>query len=203
MSAALQVTDPVDAEEVRATVSEVLSRPEFQPRSDEEPPFLRYLEELLSGSPSLGIAGDIAFWLAIACGALVLTWLTMLLLTRLPAGRAPRRVPEGVERTPAERVRELLQAAASARDEGDARLALRLYFFALVVGLGARGDLEYDDAWTNRELVERGEPNTELRAWLEPLVGELDALFFGSSQPSDGDVERLAQLARQHVGGMT
>lgn len=193
-------TQRVSPERVDEALRAVLERPEFQARADEEPPFLRYLRELFDGSPTVGVAGDVAFWLAVVAGAALIGWSVVALASRLEARPARGRGAAGVERQPAERVRDLCREAAAARAAGDRRLALRLYFFALVVGLGARGDLDYDDAWTNRELVERGEPTPELRAWLAPLVGELDELVFGPRAPAAGDVDRVAELVRAHLG---
>jgi len=196
-----QASERLEELRVEKALQDVLARPEFQPRSDSEPPLARLLEELFASGPAIGVVGEIAYWLMIVCGVLLVAWLGLLLWLHLPARRRSSATVEGVELSPAERARELARDAAIARDAGDLRLASRLYAFALVVGLGARGDLEYDDAWTNRELVERGEPTPELRAWLAPLVGELDRLLFGAGTPADADVERLARLVHEHVGG--
>lgn len=80
--------------------------------------------------------------------------------------------------------------------------ALRFYAWALVVGLSERGDLEYRDAWTNRELVERGRPRPEALRVLAPLVPELDAKSFGHEPALEADVERLERLCREHLGGL-
>ena len=104
----------------------------------------------------------------------------------------------------AERVAELLASARAASAAGDRVLALRHYFFALVVGLGRRGELEYRDTWTNRELLERGQPTAEISALLTPLVGDLDAKGFGAVPTSEADVAYLEDLCSrwlETVGG--
>ena len=92
--------------------------------------------------------------------------------------------------------------AAEAQRASEYLLALRLYFLALVVGLSERGDLGYSDAWTNHELLERGEPQDEVRALLSPLVEELDRKAFGRAPVGAADVERLARIVEQMLGSV-
>jgi hypothetical protein len=94
------------------------------------------------------------------------------------------------------RVDELLRQAGLAREQGQRLAALRLYFAAYVIALSRRGDLELREAWTNRELVERGTPSAELRASLSPLVSELDELVFGARTVTDEHLDRLEGLCR-------
>ena len=75
-----------------------------------------------------------------------------------------------------------------------------LLAFALVVGLGRRGNLEYRDAWTNRELLARGRPSTEVATLLSPLVDELDRKMFGRDETTAADVERLETLCSRWLG---
>jgi hypothetical protein len=76
-----------------------------------------------------------------------------------------------------------------------------LFFFALVVGLGRAGDLEYHDAWTNRELLQRGSPSPRLARALEDLVRELDLKGFGCVPTVEDDVNRLEALCKSMLGG--
>ena len=98
---------------------------------------------------------------------------------------------------------ELLAEARAARARGDLPLALRLFFFALVVGLGRVGDLEYHDAWTNRELLQRGSPSPQVARSLEGVVRELDLKGFGRVPTVAGDVDRLEALCSRLLGGAT
>jgi hypothetical protein len=77
---------------------------------------------------------------------------------------------------------------------------MRLEFTALVVGLGQRGDLEYREAFTNRELLERGRPGAEAERMLRPLVPELDRKSFGGEPAAPGDVARIAALCDRWLG---
>ena len=195
--------DPLPADRVERALRDVLARPEFEPQPDQESAFLSWLRELFSSGSSAGVAGDVASALAILSALALAVWLTTLVLGRARTASAARAAdgPSTVAPTPFERARGLVEAARRARSDGDLRLALRLYFCALVVGLGARGDLEYDDAFTNRELLERGRPDADLRALLEPLVRELDVKGFGRLEPDERDVARLAGLVDEHLGG--
>ena len=83
---------------------------------------------------------------------------------------------------------------------GDSRLALRKLIFALVLGLGVRGDLRYRDSWTIRELLRRGRPSEEAQAVLVPLVSELEAKEFGRAETTEEDLDRLEALCDRHLG---
>ncbi|HZO10199.1 MAG TPA: DUF4129 domain-containing protein, partial [Myxococcota bacterium] len=83
---------------------------------------------------------------------------------------------------------------------GDRVAALRLLFRALVLGLSQRGELEYRDAWTNRELLERGAPPRDVAPVLAALVPRLDAQSFGHEPAVAEDVERLAALCDRFLG---
>ena len=192
-------------EEVRATIEEVLARPEFHP---DEPSWLdklltRFFESI--GVESIESLSTLVLWVLGAVGVLLLAWIAWNLVRSM--GGVPRSAARGADpvASPAERVRErvreLLDLAAEARAAGDLTRALRLHFFALVVGLGKRGDLEYRDAWTNRELLERGEPNASLRGVLEPWVEELDRKGFGLEPTRSEDVDRLERVCVEWLGG--
>lgn len=188
----MQVAAPIPAERVAAELERVLAGREFR-RSDS------LLEELVDWldrhlSPGeIGTAAEPLMWGVIGLAALLLVHaLWRLLRARRGRGEAPSETAPGP--AAAERLAELLTLAARARAAGDARLALRLYLFALIVGFGERGDLRYHAAWTNRELLRRGAPGPAARALLEPLVAELEAKEFGREPVTAADVERLAEL---------
>ncbi|MFT7487362.1 MAG: hypothetical protein ACI9F9_003223, partial [Candidatus Paceibacteria bacterium] len=88
----------------------------------------------------------------------------------------------------------------AAQAAGEFTLALRLYFFALVIGLGERGGLEYNPAWTNRELLERGAPREDVVEALRPLVGQLDAHSFGELPTRPEQVEQFAEVCERLLG---
>ena len=71
---------------------------------------------------------------------------------------------------------------------------------ALVLGLSERGELEYRDAWTNRELLERGSPRRDVAPILAGLVPRLDAQSFGHEPAGPADVENLSSLCDRLLG---
>jgi hypothetical protein len=184
------------AEEVRRTLDEVLARDPFRGRDSW---WSRWIERLFEriDLPHLGTgAGAVLFGMlavvGIALGALVLVRRVRDARgTRASSVRTPQR--SGAEAARA-RAAELLRAARAARERGDLTLALRLTFFALVVGLGKRGALEYHDAWTNRELLARGRPQPDGEALLAPWLADLERKSFGGEPTQVADVERMEAL---------
>lgn len=182
------------AEEVEVALQEVLARegiPEAPPGSN---PLLDWLRSLLEDS---GLDGDTVYWLGVG----LLAVLTVLLVLRLAlrssrADRTRRSVPELLR---SRRIQELLEEAATADSQGDLRLALRLYFQALVVGLGESGELDYRAAWTLREIMERGQPRPNVRRLLEEVLAQVEPRSFGATPTDRGDVDQLRDLCAQHL----
>jgi hypothetical protein len=195
-------SDPIPAGEVRRALEDVLDAP----RSRDEPTLLEelleWLDELASESGVSDTAVEITLWIVVG---LVVVLLVLLLGQALSAAlRAERRPRDAadLDRGPSarERAARLRREALAAREAGDRRLALRLGFFALVVGLGARGNLRYRDAWTNRELLHRGRPGRAELLLLSPLVDDLEAKDFGREPVTDEDLDRLETLCTKHLG---
>jgi cytosine/adenosine deaminase-related metal-dependent hydrolase len=196
----MMLQHPAAADEIRRIVHEILARKEFA--AEEDSWFVRLLkaldEQLHLGFGAAGMARAVFWVMAIALGAVV-AWIALreVLLRVQAAGLARSAGRSGAAADLSRRVEELLEAARSARARGELVLALRLSFFALVVGLGRRGDLEYRDAWTNRELLERGAPRAEVAALLAPLVEVLDRKGFGLEPAREADVDDLEALCRR------
>lgn len=195
-------------EQVEQTLREVFARPEFH----EEPGLLeRFLEEFfdwlgdLFGQSSPDVEGlttgaEVLLWIVVVVGVIGLCWMLFTIgAPRLRSWRSSRRAQQAsaeLER----RVSLLRRSAREAESKGDWRLALRLHFFAAVVGLGELGSLDYRDAWTNRELLERGEPSRAVRARLAPLMLELDEYSFGLRPTGPEDVRRFSELCDELLG---
>jgi len=191
----MQPSEPIPAARVTAALHRVLSSPEFRPSKSLLDDFLRWIGRHLSPG-GVGRAADALLWGLIGLAAVLLVWgIVRQLRGRRTEDDAAERAP-----TPRERVAELLERARAARAAGDLRLALRLRLFALVVGLGERGDLRYHDAWTNRELLQRGKPDAAARELLEPLVAELEPKDFGREEVTAEDVARLERLCERVLG---
>lgn len=195
----------IPGERVREALEEVLSEPPFP---QEPGPLQRGLQEFfewLTGLFSSGAGETVAsawelsamiMWILLI--SLVVVFIGMLIHRALQARRWVRSQPElALETRVRARVAELREEARQAEEAGDYTLALRLYFFALVIGLGQQGQLEYKEAWTNRELLERGEPGPDVLNVLRPLVGELDAHSFGERKTEPGEVRHFAQLCER------
>lgn len=188
------------AQRSAAQVAEALDRVSRRPELDDEPTlFERALEWLVehlvpsAGPEAFGVVESVARVLVAVLVAAALTLIVLAVVRRLRRARATVAPGAAVH----ERVAELRRLAAEARARGDVALALRYLLFALVLGLGQRGDLQYRDAWTNRELIERGRPTERVRALLMPLVLELEAKEFGRAPVEPADVERLAGLCER------
>ena len=201
---ALEDGGPVAAASVRAKIDEVLARPEFHPYENPLSAwFSKLWTKILDALKGLfGVGDETAGNLLLAVVVAVLVALVVFLVISLARRRrvaatesAALAADPAAQR--ALRVEELRRRAREAEDAGDLVLALRLYFTALVVALGERGDLDYRDAWTNRELLERGEPRPEVEALLCPLVPGLDAKSFGHEPAEPEDVARMARLCDQ------
>ncbi len=199
----------VPPERAQEVLDGVLGRTEFQEPETYGMQLMRevleWFGDLFSGiggsiDPALVEGGLRVLWiLAVALSGLGLVSYA-LALWRSRSPRAARGEGEGLDALDL-RVAELRREARRAQEAGERTRALRLYFLALVVGLGARGELDYDDAWTNRELLERGHPSPEVRRLLAPLVGELDAHSFGGRPTADEEVRRFALLCERMLDG--
>lgn len=193
-------------EAVAAALERALARPELREQGELFARFLgRFIDWLgelfdfgISPSESLA-AARVVWWIVLA----LLGFMLVRLLLRLAReGLELRRSgpgPAGAALVVA-RVAELRARARAAEAAGDWLAALRLYFFALVVGLGQRGDLEYRDAWTNRELLARGDPAPAVARQLAPLVRELDERSFGSLLAGPEDARRYAAACDRLLG---
>ena len=188
----------IATERVGAELERVLARAEFHESKSLLSQMLEQLLPLLDQQDAL-VLGHVLRWVLIAA----LAALAFVLLRRLFLSTGAARREEASQAPPApaglaQRLAELEAQARAARARGDLRLALRLLYLALVLALGGRGDLEYRDSWTQRELLRRGKPSAGARALLEALLRELEPKEFGPALVSEADVERLhVLLARQ------
>jgi hypothetical protein len=191
--------DPRSAQEVADALQRVLARSEFDHSKGLLEEVLDWIVERLG---SLDVAGSASASRVLLIALAVVLALALLAALARALKRRARRPRPAVQRQAAVRTRvaELRAAARAARARGDDALALRYLLFALVAGLGQRGDLRFRDAWTNRELVRRGEPSREARALLAPLIDELEAKEFGGAPVTPADVDRLEELCARWLG---
>jgi hypothetical protein len=199
--------DGVTQEEIRAKVREILDRPEFARGESAISGFIdRFLERIQRAlGDLLGIgfeaAGSVMLVLVYVLLALAVAFVVWRVIV---AVRARRNTPEIALADPVTarvaRVADLRARARAAQVAGDYLLALRLYFTALVVGLGEVGDLDYRDGWTNRELFERGKPAPAVSAALAPVLQDLDEKSFGGRAATESDANDMARLVDELLG---
>ena len=186
-------------EEVQAALERVLGG-----RTEDTPTLFDRLSEWLDarlGLEASSLVARVLLWTALV----VLVFYLVRFLARLARESwigASRFDPDQASAGPsiAERVATLRREASAARARGDLRLALRRLLFALVLGLGGKGDLEFRDAWTYRELLERGKPAPETNRVLAALVADLEAKEFGRVPVGGEDLDRLEGLCRRYLG---
>ena len=198
---------PHSRQQVRDVLDDVFKAPEF----DQSPGLVEEFFDWLGDLFDFGGIGEGVFDLTtftmqavVFVVGVVVVWLGVKYVMQALGGReSAKPVTPGAKELTRNRVAELRAAASAAEEAGDHLLALRLYFFALVVGLGERGELAYNDAWTNRELMERGTPTTQIVETLQPLLGELDQMSFGERQVEASDVSRFELLCDRWLGSLT
>jgi len=201
-------SNALDRGEVRAHLDRILERDEFQHAPNA---LMRWIDEKLRRFAEwfgdlLGVADPRAAQraLIVFLGLLALALLWALFRMLRDARRAsvgdgaPAPAGDAARAAGVAALRRAARVAAAAHDHVG---ALRLYFRALVLGLSERGELRYRDAWTNRELLERGAPRQEVLPLLAPLVPRLDAQSFGHEPAGADDVARLADLCDRLLGG--
>jgi len=194
----MQGGTPIPDEEVRQALAHALEGLHPADAPNRAARASRWLSEHLSDS-SLALFGKALVVLLVLGVVVALVKLALRQVgQRRPSWGDPE-APSEAELEPAERARALARAARAARDGGDLRLALRLFLQAVLVALGGRGDLELRPAWTNRELLRRGNPSSAARALLAPLVRELEPMEFGHAPVGAADVRRLEALLDEHL----
>jgi hypothetical protein len=188
----VQVPAPSSAEVERA-----LARVLAETDSQEPGAVAAWLAELLDG---LGLANVDIFPVFPVVAGVFIGFVLWRVARRLGGRRRAASVRPLLTAQVRERVAGLLDQAHDATRAGELVLALRLYLFALVVGLGEHGDLEFRAAWTNRELIDRGGPEPGVRAALIGLLDELDPFVFGSARPQLADVQRMRTVCESMLG---
>ncbi len=193
------------AETIERTLAEVLELREFHPEESTAETllgkFFTWLGELFSSLMESGGAGgaDVIEVVVAILGAALVVWILWRVLM-LRRSRGPALAQIQAEEVRARRVEELRSSAREAEQAGEWTRALRLHFFALVVALGERGEIDYRDAWTSRELLERGEPSKSVRVALAPLLSELDEHSFGRRPTDFDEVRRFSELCDRLLG---
>jgi len=188
-----------DRQQVRDAIDRILAEKEFRPAKngigawigEQFEKLARWIAELF-GLHGVGSARAMLVTFLILA-AVLLAWVTARSLARRRPGVAGNPPVPAADRREAT-VAALRAAAREAAARGDHLAALRLAFRALVVGLSERGELKFRDAWTNRELLERGAPRRDVVPFLAALVPRLDAQSFGREPATPEDFARIDAL---------
>ncbi len=195
---------PASPETVRAVLADVLAR-EGIPVGEQEPGWLARFLRWLAGRLGLDLSSvDVSLVFAII--AVTFTLLCVVWIARgrrrRVRGLDARTTQAGIDSPGGARALAIRREALEAEERGELALALRLNLFALVVGLSEHGDLEYREAWTNRELVERGRPRPEVRDRLTDLLDDIDPKTFGRTRTTPEDLRRVEALSLELLEGV-
>ncbi|HED66488.1 MAG TPA: hypothetical protein ENJ09_13160 [Planctomycetes bacterium] len=148
-----------------------------------------------------GVVGEVLLWTFLALVAFALARFTFGFVRRIIGPRGEGRLEGAAGPDAMERARELLARSREERSAGEYRSALGLSLLALVLALGGRGALEFQPAWTFRELLVRGRPRPGARRLLELLVSDLEAKEFGEDRIDERDLDRVESLCVRAIGG--
>jgi len=201
----MQDPSPRNPLEVQRALEEILQR-DAQPEVSAWERVMLWLEEVFSFSWTPNstapdwLEGMVKVLVLLAAVGLVI--LVLRLVAHQVAQRRKRAEGGELDIPVFERVALLRLEAQAARRAGHWKLALQKQFFALVLGLGERGDLEFRDAWTNRELLKLGSPAPEVLRVLSPLLEELEPKEFGRVEVEARDLDRLEELAGEYFGAL-
>lgn len=197
-----QVDAALDAETVRERAAQVIVGLKDAPDQFDWPDWLELPDWLDGFEPAAALArwlSENSKWVFVAAAVVGALFLAALIWRALDRFERARRSVDVAAGEPAQakvqrRFEDLRAAARAARARGDRRTALRMWFLATLVALSRRGDLEFREAWTNHELVERGAHSAGLRQRLAPVVDELDRLIYGGDAIEDAHLDRLESL---------
>ena len=195
--------EPVDAERVHEVLRSIMEREGIPREPAESGALTQWLADKF-GSLFDGLEGSSDALIVVLIVLSVAFVITLgIAAARGRAGRWRGRDARRVEKSQAVRLRveELRARARAAEMDGDLVLALRTHLFALVVGLGEVGDLEFRPTWTDRELLERSHPEPRVKQWLGGLLDDLDPMTFGHRLVSVEDVRRLDGLSAKVLSG--
>jgi hypothetical protein len=197
---------PADAD---ARLRQVLARGEF---ADAAPnPLQAAIDEALAGvrawlrswlpeaqvGPVRGPrAEDLRLSLAIA-GALIVLGVVGLLVAGVRANLGPRSVAAPAAPVRAVTWEEAMAEAARLAQSGRYREAIRALYVATMLRGDALGQLRFDRALTNRELLAtaRARGGAALADRLRPLVERFDRLWYGGASGSAAEYEELRGVA--------
>jgi hypothetical protein len=202
-------------DDAMASLNQVLARSAFQPKSDTKPQTLvgwlahqigRVIEPIVQpvGRRLLGLARWVASLqemreaVAVVIGIVALTALGLWAVRGLRRGFSP-----GVARLPVVGPGERLQAVDLRKEAEELagkrsyRQAIRALYLAALLRLDERGQLSFDRALTNREVLRNAgtKGSGQLVERLAPLVERFDRHWYGAVVCTEDDYREFARLS--------
>ncbi|MGH2458974.1 MAG: DUF4129 domain-containing protein [Chloroflexota bacterium] len=196
--------------DARPALRGVLSRPEFQPAPPPDPftGFLRNDEgvighlvgRILDRLFGSGEPGDprTLFWAAVGLIAIAVAVFLMLRGVRRSIGPPVTRPDE--EEPPMATTSEAARSEAERLAQAGAfRAAIRALYLAVLLDWDEHGELRFDRALTNREVVAKARSlgSARLVETLAPLVDRFDRVWYGSSSCTSEEYRAFRGLAER------
>lgn len=168
--------------------------------------FTRWLRELwerlwpnrraAEGGPLAAFLARLLDWIillaAVALTAILLSyWLRQFLGGMLLDREVRRRQADG-EPVPLT-AREARRMASEQAQVGNYREAVRQLYLAALLHLDERGLIRYDPSLTNREVLAQTQPDTPVRAHLQPVVDVFDRVWYGVREPDRATYEHYRE----------
>ena len=199
-----------DKEQNKARLEEILRRPEYAGKLQEESAasrlttrFLRWLQEWLKSwlpepqpmSPGRAVTiSRIAGWIVIVLALGVLGYAGTLLLPRLLKNRRPKkkvkekaRVVLGERLEPDQSALDLLAEAEALARRGELRAAIRRAYIALLVELGDRKIISLAQYKTNRDYLRAIREFEPLYSNVKQLTDSFESHWYGFTQAKETD----------------
>ncbi|HRJ43271.1 MAG: DUF4129 domain-containing protein [Caldilineaceae bacterium] len=156
--------------------------------------FWEWVERLLPRrSPVAGgalgqVTSTLIGWAIFVSGGLLLVlllgyWLRRLLAGML-AGQESGDAEAGADGWPVSAAQARQQAGQMAQ-AGNYREAVRRLYLAALLRLAEREVIRYDPSQTNREVLERVDPNAPTHGHLQPVVETFDRVWYGEREPDE------------------
>lgn len=200
----LAVVPQPSEDEIRGTLHEILSRPEFS--TPKRPAWIEWLLQRLadffSWLASLWTASPILFWLLLLGSLLLLALLLGYIFrtVRRVVYRQGRLAREETAQERRGRLSQICEAEARRRAAGaDFTEAIRYLFLALVHRFDERGRVSFQQACTNREYLGLFADRPRIQDRLRIFVDTLDDFWYGQRPTDSRQYEDCLDLYQELV----
>jgi hypothetical protein len=209
-----ELPDPASAGK-RASIADILSRPEFQTTKKEKTPFekmkewlaeklVQWLSRVAPGadvkSAKYAAILRIVLYVALGVGLVWLGWiLYRRFLKREPAADTDkgRRVILGEVLDEKTTVEELMAEAAKYAQAGDYRQAIRKVYIALLYDMDKREVIRIEPSLTNREYLRAVRAQVKLYPPMRDMTDRFDLVWYGQGTVGVGEYEEFVARYRE------